>query len=241
MDAGRRPVIYVLIAVTALAFGFFFAAQLRVQLIAPSNRLERDQALIRTVSDLERSNQAYRDRITRLRSDIAGEEARASQRSAAARQLEDEVAVLRAHAGLTTLRGPGVTLDVRDGRRIADDQEQTGYLVNFQDVQDLVNLLFSGGAEGVSVNGHRISPLSGYRGTSRTVVIDQGPPVTSPFHVAAVGNRRQMEQLLGDPSKLGDLRFRQRQFGIQLSWSGSPDVRLPAYDSALEAADAHPN
>src|SRR5918912_143527 len=144
--AARRPAVYALIAVTALTFGFFFAAQLRVQLIAPSNRVERNQALVRTVQDLERSNDADRRRIRELRAEIAGLETKASQRSEATRRLQDEVAMLRVHAGMTPLRGRGVMVTVSNGKPVPNDQGQTGYLVTFQDVQDVVNLLFAGGA-----------------------------------------------------------------------------------------------
>jgi uncharacterized protein YlxW (UPF0749 family) len=60
----------------------------------------------------------------------------------------------------------------------------------------------------------------------------------APFHVSAVGDRGQMEELLNDPSTLGDVRYRERQYGIQLSWSGSPSVTLPATDSSLEVTYA---
>ena len=238
--AARRPTTYALIALTALAFGFFFAAQLRVQLIPAANRVERNQALVRTVHELERRNEVDRKRITELRAEIAALETDASRRSEATRQLQQDVAELRAHAGITPLRGPGVTVEVSNGKPTTSQQGETGYLVTFQDVQDVVNLLFAGGAEGIAVNGRRISPMSGYRGTAGTVVIDQGPPLVSPIQVRAVGNRGQMEQLLSDPSKLGDLRFRQRQFGIQFTWTGASELSLPAYDSGLEVANARP-
>ena len=239
MDA-RRPAIYALIELLAMAFGFVLASQLRVQLITPTNRVERNQALVRTVQDLERTNDADRRRITSLRSEIAGLESDAAQRSETSRQLQEQLATLRAHAGMTPMHGPGVTVSVSNGKAATSDQGQTGYLVTFQDVQDVVNLLFAGGAEGVAVNGRRISPVSAYRGTAGTVVIDEGSPLVSPFHVHAVGNRGQMEQLLGDPSRLGDLRFRQRQFGIQLTWSGAADLSLAPYDSYPPLSNARP-
>ena len=96
------------------------------------------------------------------------------------------------------------------------------------------------GAEGVAVNGHRLSPKSSFSGPAGTVVIDQGTPLYAPFQVVAVGNRNQMEQLLGDVSNLGGLRNRQRAYGLALSFQGSPDLTLPAYDSALETSFAQP-
>ena len=49
-----------------------------------------------------------------------------------------------------------------------------------------------------------------------------------------------MERLLGDPSSLGDLRQRQRQLQVRVSWSGSPVLALPAFDSSLEVPDLQP-
>jgi len=141
----------------------------------------------------------------------------------------------------TTLRGPGVTVDLGNGRPGPDEPGRTSYLVNFQDIQDVVNLLFEGGAEGVAVNGRRISPLSSFSGSAGAVVVDQGNPLSSPFRVAAVGNRSQMELLLSDPSTLGDLRNRPRRFAVQVEFSGSPDLTLPAYDSPLEVGYARPS
>jgi len=237
----QRGAVTGLIAIVALLFGFVAAAQLRTQLITPSNRVERNQALVRSVQGLERVNADDRQRITRLRDQISAQEALAAQRDTATRQLRDEVANLRAHAGETALRGPGVTVDLGNGRPSRDPS--TGgqnSLADSQDVQDVVNLLFASGAEGVAVSGRRVTPLSGFHGQAGTVVIDQGPPLLAPFHIAAVGNRSQMEEMLNDTSTLGDLRYRQSQFGIQLSWSGSPALSVPAYDSSLQVIYAQP-
>jgi uncharacterized protein YlxW (UPF0749 family) len=231
---------YVLLAVTALAFGFFFASQVRTQLILPSNRVARNEALLRTAHDLESRNNDYRTRIAALRNQVAELEAQASQQSESVRQAQQDVGDLESHAGLTRLHGPGVTVSVANGVPGPDVTGKTGYLVNFQDIQDVVNLLFQGGAEGIAVNGRRISPLSGFRSSGGNVIIDQGPPLQSPFTIVAVGDRSEMERALDNPSSLGDLRQRQRQFQLRLGWSGSPDLTLPAYDSSLEVPDLKP-
>jgi uncharacterized protein YlxW (UPF0749 family) len=233
----RRTGAYLLVALTALTFGYLITAQLRAELPVPGNRVARTAALVRTVQDLETTNTGYRSQISSMRGQIDALEAVAAQRSDTTQRLRDEVAGLRAHAGATQLRGPGVTVDLGNGRPGAG---ATDYLVNFQDIQDVVNLLFQGGAEGAAVNGHRISPLSSFSGPAGTVVIDQGNPLYAPFQVVAVGNRNQMEQLLGDASKLGGLRNRQRAFGLALSFQGSPDLTLAAYDSTLETRFAQP-
>jgi uncharacterized protein YlxW (UPF0749 family) len=132
------------------------------------------------------------------------------------------------------MHGPGVQVRVANGVPGPDTGGQTRYLVNFQDVQDIVNFLFAQGAEGVAVNGRRVTPLTAYSGSSGQVIIDQGPPLSSPITVFAVGDRNRMETALSDPSALPDVRARQNLFQLRLTFTGNPDVALPAYDSSLQ-------
>ena len=227
-----------LVALTALAFGFFFATQLRSQLIPPSAQVARNQALVGTVQRLERDNAASRGRIADLRQQVAALERQAAARSDSSMQLANAVAELRAHAGLTRIHGPGETVSLRNGKPGPTGDGNTAYLVNYEDLQDVVNLLYQGGAEGVAVNGHRISPATRIEGAGGAVVFDQGPPLQAPFQVVAVGNRAQMDSLLADPASLGDLKRRQRDFQLQLTWQGADEASLPAYDSILEVTYA---
>ena len=226
----RRVVSILVVAAVALATGFLVAGQIKVQLLTPSNQVARYQALVRSVQELEASNADSRQKIATLRAQIDELEAAAAQRSAATQALKDQVADLRAHAGLTPLHGPGVEVDIANGVPGTDPD----YLVNFKDVQDLVNLLFARGAEGISVGGRRVTPLSAFSGSGSQVIIDQGPPITSPIKLVAVGDRLRMEAALADPSALPDIRAREVQFQLEISFSGGPDLALPAYDSSLD-------
>ena len=223
----------VVVAVVAFTTGFLVAGQVKAQLITPSNQVARYQALVRSVQDLEATNAQGRAKIAALRAQIDALESEAAGRSAATQTLRNQVADLRAHAGLTAMHGPGVEVKLANGVPGPDSGGQPGYLVNYQDVQDLVNLLFAQGAEGISVNGRRITPLTAYSGSAGQVIIDQGPPLSSPIKVTAVGDRNRMAAALGDPSVLPDIRARQVQFQLRLTFVGSPDLALPAYDSSL--------
>lgn len=230
----RRVGSIFVVAAVALATGFLVAGQVKVQLLTPSNQVARYQALVRSVQELEASNAQSRLKIAVLRSQIDALEAAAAQRSAATQALQSQVADLRLHAGLTPLHGPGVEIDIANGVPGADSGGEVGYLVNFKDVQDLVNLLVANGAEGIAVNGRRITPLSAFSGSGGQVIIDQGPPVSAPIMVLAVGDRLRMEAALGDPSGLPDIRAREVQYQLQISFRGRPDLALPAYDSSLD-------
>ena len=82
--------------------------------------------------------------------------------------------------------------------------------------------------------------VSAFSGSAGEVVIDQGPPLTSPIKVVAVGDRNRMQAALDDPSALPGVRARQVQFQVHLTFEGSPDVSLPAYDSSLQIPHVSP-
>jgi uncharacterized protein YlxW (UPF0749 family) len=229
-----------LVAVVSLATGFVLVGQVKAQLLTPSNEVARYQALVRSVQDLEATNASERTQIATLRGEIDALEAAAAARSAGTMALRNQVADLRAHAGLTAVHGPGVEVDLGNGVPGPDTGGQSSYLVNFQDVQDVVNLLFDQGAEAIAVNGRRITPLSAYSGSEGQVVIDQGPPFSAPIKVLAIGDRNRMLAALDDPSAVPDIRARQVQFDLRLTTTGSPDLLLPAYDSSLLAPHVSP-
>jgi uncharacterized protein YlxW (UPF0749 family) len=230
----RQLVSTAVVAAVALATGFLLMGQLKAELLTPSNQVARNQALVRSVQDLEKTNEGYRQRIAALRASIDALEADAASRSATTSDLRNRVADLRAHAGLTPLHGPGVEVDLGNGPPSVDTSGKAGYLVNFQDVQDVANLLFAAGAEGVAVSDRRITPVSAFSGSEGQVVIDQGPPLVAPIKVVAVGDRNSMQAALEDPASLTSFRIREAQFQLQFKVTGAPDLSLPAYDSSLE-------
>src|SRR5438270_11241987 len=230
-----------LLAVVALATGFVLAGQVKAQLLTPSNQVARYQALVRSVQELEAANADSRRQIASLRGQIDSLESQAAAQSAATQTLKNQVADVRAHAGLVAMHGPGIEVTLRNGVPGPDTATgKSGYLVKFQDVQDVVNLLFAQGAEGIAVNGRRITPLTAFSGSEGQIVIDQGTPFASPVRVAAIGDRNRMQEALGDQSALPDVRARQIQFQLHLTFEGSPNISLPAYDSSLQIPHVSP-
>jgi uncharacterized protein YlxW (UPF0749 family) len=167
-------------------------------------------------------------------------ESAAAAQSAGTQALRSQVADLRRHAGLSAMHGPGVRVTLRNGVAGPGPSGSAGYLVNYQDVQDVVNLLVANGAEAIAINGRRMTPLSSFSGSQGQIVIDEGPPLSSPITVLAIGDRNRMSDALADPSALGDIRAREVQFQLELAFSGSPDIEVPAYDSSLQVPHVSP-
>src|ERR1700738_1378228 len=117
----------VAVAAVALATGFLVAGQVKAQLLTPSNQVARYQALVRSVQDLEATNSESRRQIAALRAQIDALESEAAGRPTAPRALRNQVADLRAHAGLTAVRGPGIEVDLANGVPGPDTTGQARY------------------------------------------------------------------------------------------------------------------
>src|SRR2546430_17679782 len=124
-----------LVALGALATGFVVADQIRAQLLTPSNQVARYQALLRSVQELESTNAGHRSQIAQLRADIDALESEAATRSATTQSLKNQVADLRAHAGLVPMHGPGIMVMLRNGVAAPRSGGGTGCLGSFPDVK----------------------------------------------------------------------------------------------------------
>src|SRR2546427_9941458 len=124
-----------LVALVALATGFVLADQIRAQLLTPSNQVARYQALLRSVQELESTNAGYRSQIAQLRAEIDALESEAAARSATTQSLNNQVADLRAHAGLVAMHGPGIVAVRPNGIAGPRSGRGLGCRVRCQDVQ----------------------------------------------------------------------------------------------------------
>lgn len=152
------------------------------------------------------------------------------------RQIDD----IKAVAGLTSLSGAGVIVTLDDARLPPSVNHRLIALaiVHSEDITDVLNAAWKGGAQGVAINGERITGASACVGA--TIQIN-GTLLSPPFVVSIVGPTDELMRVLGDPGELADLRARQRAFGLHFDVAAASEVRLPAYAGPLAIRYAHVN
>jgi uncharacterized protein YlxW (UPF0749 family) len=222
--------------VTALA-----ATQFRSQPLPPSNRVARDAALRQSVSQLEDQNHALTSRVQQLQDAVKSSEDQAARRSSAAQQLKTQLDQERIVAGLTSLHGPGVTLLLHDAPDPNDPSDRSlGWLIHYQDLQDIVNLLWSSGAEAVAVNGQRIVPSSSFHYAGVNILVNNASRVVGPYTVVAIGDPSSLTNGLADPDQLAELKSRNRIYGLGLSWLKTTALTVPAFQATFLVKYAQP-
>ncbi len=227
----RARIITVLIVTFVLAAAV--TAQLKSSLIPSSNTVARDQQLVDSAQQLDRDNQGFRDQIKALEDQIKALNDRLAGTSGQAQQIRQRTQDEKDRAGLTPVSGPGINVDLANGNdpHIASDNKRD-WQVKYLDIQDVVNLLWSAGAESVSVNNQRVIASSSFY-VAGTDVLLNGAHLTAPYKIEAIGDSNAFSQALSDNNKLAELKNRSELYQLKLTWQTQRNVSLPAYDGAV--------
>lgn len=108
---------------------------------------------------------------------------------------------IAAAAGLTPVRGPGLRTVLTDS---ALETAPTGNLndlvIHEQDLQAVINALWAGGAEAISVNGQRVLATTAIRCVGNTLLL-HGAVYSPPYVIDAVGDNVALRaELARDPA-----------------------------------------
>jgi uncharacterized protein YlxW (UPF0749 family) len=221
----------VLLATTSLiARGTDLRSSRTVQL---SELIQRQQ---RTLADLARQESGLREQI----SAATGLAAVGNRRVRGAQAAADRLAPA---AGLTTVHGPAVTVSLDDvpraeqQRDLAAGAHPDDLVIHQQDVQGVVNALWSGGAEAMMVMGERVVATTAVRCVGNTLLL-HGRVFSPPFRVTAIGDPRALRRSLAADHDVQVFRQYVAAFGLRYRVTTSAQVTLPAYAGPLELSHA---
>ncbi|MCI1984134.1 MAG: DUF881 domain-containing protein [Bifidobacteriaceae bacterium] len=136
--------------------------------------------------------------------------------------------------GTTAISGPGVVVSLADPRESEADQGSTARegtlsrikVVTDTDLQRIVSILWSGGAEGVAVNGVRLGVQSSVRTAGSSILVGV-TPIQTPYTVSAIGDTAQLEGALQSGATKSFFATLGEQ-GIYPSSSAKSSIKLDA-------------
>jgi uncharacterized protein YlxW (UPF0749 family) len=141
-----------------------------------------------------------------------------------------------ADAGLVAMHGPALTVRLDDAPRRADGSRPAGasnddLVVHQQDVQAVVNALWAGGAEAMTIMGVRVISTSAVRCVGNTLLL-HSRVYSPPFVITAIGNQAAMRRALNASRGVQLFREAAADFGLGYQITDEKDVTVPAYDAA---------
>lgn len=135
----------------------------------------------------------------------------------------------KAKAGLSRLNGSGVIIKIDDSPK-SDVSEDS--IVHAADLRDIINLLWSAGAEGISINGQRVVQSTAVDCIVNTVLVNN-VRLTNPFQIEAIGQSDELESNLNDVIILSGIHERVSEYGLVFEVSKNSDITLPIYNGSL--------
>lgn len=146
--------------------------------------------------------------------------------------LKLELTKAQQDAGLTNVRGAGLTILMEDS--LADfgsGIDLNNYLVHDEDILKVVNELKSAGAEAISVNNQRIIGMSEIRCAGTTIFIN-GERIGAPFTIKAIGDPSLLESAMTMRGGNVDIL---KEWGIRFTITREADIVVPKYNKAVSS------
>jgi uncharacterized protein YlxW (UPF0749 family) len=160
------------------------------------------------------------------------------------RRFQRQIAEVSDPAGLTPVSGPGVTITLSDAPEevINESTRDLNLLVvHQQDIQAVVNAMWKGGAEAVTVQGQRIVSTTGIKCQGNAVLL-QGVPYPQPYVISAVGDQGELLESIANDDYLQIYREQAAIPDISVGYEQQVDdhIEAPAYEGLLDLTYAEP-
>jgi uncharacterized protein YlxW (UPF0749 family) len=154
--------------------------------------------------------------------------------------LQKQVDELRGPAGFEEVRGPAVTVVLSDAPkedidRAVEQGEVTAdqLVVHQQDIQAVVNALWSGGAEAMTLQDQRVISTTGIKCVGNTVVL-HGVPYAPPYEITAIGDPATLRAALDSSEYIAGYKTYVDAHNLGYEVSTDEEVTLPAYTGSSD-------
>lgn len=235
----RNPLAPKLLAGAAFAVAGFLAITSAVNAQGTDLRAERQTDLIDLIRAESQRNQALNEERQELRdqTDALGRQVNNAE-VRKAQELADQNAP---RAGLTAVTGPGLTVTLDDAPRGVSKgaTDLDAFVVHQQDIQAVVNALWAGGAEAMTIQGQRVISTSAIRCVGNNVVL-HGVPYSPPYKISAIGDADAMSNALFASRQVKIYLEYVNNKRFQLGWNveRASSYRMPAFEGSIDLAYA---
>lgn len=151
---------------------------------------------------------------------------------------------LAPEAGLNPMHGPGLVVVLSDAQRDADgrfprDASPDDLVVHQQDIQAVLNALWSGGAEAIQMQDQRIIGTSAPRCVGNTLLLN-GRTYSPPYTITAIGDASEMEAALAAAPLVTLYKQYVVRFGLGYSVQEEADVQVAGFGEPMRMRYAQP-
>lgn len=158
--------------------------------------------------------------------------------------LQGDIAEMRRPAGLSPVTGPGFSVRLSDAPAEvinSTTQDIELLIVHQQDIQAVVNAMWKGGAEAVTIQGQRVVSTTGIKCEGNAVLL-QGVAYPQPYTISAIGNPAALEAAVLQDETVGafrrDAALPDVSVGFDMAAAG--ELAMPAFEGLTNLTYAEP-
>ncbi|TFV56375.1 DUF881 domain-containing protein [Mycobacterium sp. PS03-16] len=231
------------VPVVCLAAGLLLAA---THGVSGGDEIRRSDAP--RLVDLVREAQQSTDRLSAERDALAaqidGHHGGSPGADAALAAITARSDALAADAGMNPMKGPGLVVTLNDAQRDADgnfplDASPDDLVVHQQDIQAVLNALWSAGAEGMQMQDQRIIATSAPRCVGNTLLLN-GRTYSPPYVITAVGDASAMQAALSAAPLVTLYKQYVVRFGLGYTEEPKAEVTLVGHTEPVRTKYAEP-
>jgi uncharacterized protein YlxW (UPF0749 family) len=153
-------------------------------------------------------------------------------------------AELAGEANMDPVHGPGLVVTLQDAQRDANgrfprDASPDDLVVHQQDIQAVLNALWSAGAEAIQMQDRRIIATSVPRCVGNTLLLN-GRTYSPPYTITAIGNAAAMQAALAAAPLVTLYKQYVVRFGLGYQEEVKPDVQIVGYTEPVRMHSAQP-
>jgi uncharacterized protein YlxW (UPF0749 family) len=195
----------------------------------------RNTDLVSLVQSQSRRNVELARTVSEVRAEVDAQTARQNSGSS----LQQQSDRTSADAGFEAVSGPAVTVTLDDAPDwvTADGVDADLLVVHQQDIQGVVNVLWSGGAEAMTIQGQRVISTTGVKCVGNTVVL-HGIPYAPPYVISAIGDAARLQAALADAASIQIFRQYVAAYGLVYEERAERRAEFPAHQGSLDLQHA---
>ena len=179
--------------------------------------------------------------VQQLQAEVDALTARAAPGNDAVARLRAQAGALAPIAGSQAVTGPALSVTLNDSKQTAASLPKGAsaddLVVHQQDVQNVVNAMWAGGAEAMMLMDQRVISTSAVRCVGNTLIL-HGRVYSPPYVIRAIGDPAAMRAALDKSPQVTIYKEYVDAYGLGYDLKNMNKVTFPAYSGSLSLLNA---
>lgn len=178
--------------------------------------------------------------VDELSDEVSRVEATAAAGAVEAESVQTELREVAAPAGMTAVRGPGLVVSLEDSLLSSSSSgDYNDLIIHEEDLQAVINALWAGGTEAMSVNGERILSTTAIRCVGNTLLL-HGNVYSPPYVIEAIGDDGALTRALGRDHLVARFAAAASEHELGFDVAAEDELLVPAYEGGPGLQVARP-